>query len=82
MMTDDEVAKENAKIVFIKDAMPCEWLSYSEELYDSAELLWKQRDQGYSVECSGSSRTPYFKDTKFDKELQSLSISRTYCVFR
>jgi len=40
-LSDNEIAKNNRKTEFVRDAMPDNWLSYAEELEEAAaEVIW------------------------------------------
>lgn len=42
--TDEQTEELNQKQLFVRDAMPTEWLQYAEELGDAAECLWVRTD--------------------------------------
>ncbi len=47
---DEEDKKKNEILLFVRDAMPGAWRSCASELYNSAELLWNDKDNGLRVE--------------------------------
>ncbi len=58
--TDEDLDKFNQLQVFVRDALPCEWLTYSEELHDAADALWRDSVNAISLnmetEVDGSAR--------------------------
>ncbi len=46
-MTD--MKSQNRQAVWTRDAMPGEWLEYADELWDAAEVLWKEPANGIRV---------------------------------
>lgn len=42
---EDSVATTNRRTLFIRDALPSEWLLYSQELADVAEVIWRGGEQ-------------------------------------
>jgi hypothetical protein len=53
-LTDPEIEELNARTIFVRDAMPAEWLNYAEELLESAEILWTQQEKGLRAEAIGT----------------------------
>lgn len=47
--TDEGIAKLNQLRIFARDALPCEWLIYAEELHDAAAALWNDSGNTMSV---------------------------------
>lgn len=47
--TDKQLEELNQKQLFVRDALPSLWLSYSEELEEAAEALWADRDNGLEL---------------------------------
>jgi hypothetical protein len=45
-LSDEQLEELYDKIVFVRDAMPGEWLDHSDELRDAAELLWHDKSNG------------------------------------
>jgi hypothetical protein len=58
--TDDQLEEFNQKNEFVRDASPSEWLSYSEDLRDAAEVLWADSENGMLLDVhttvNGTSR--------------------------
>lgn len=52
-MTDQELADFNSKQIFVRDAMPSEWLGYSEELAEAAEVLWTGAAESMRIGLDG-----------------------------
>lgn len=48
--TDEHIQDLNQKQIFVRDALPCEWLSYAEELGEAAEALWLDREDCLRLE--------------------------------
>lgn len=76
-LSDEEL---NAKMVFVRDAMPDAWLNYAEELMESAEMLWVQRDEGLRFEAEGTGQAPLpgIRITQQPRKISS--ISRSYIL--
>lgn len=57
-LDDEEIEQliddHEARVIFVRDAMPDAWLDQAEELMDAAEVLWEQKDQGLRVEAVGT----------------------------
>jgi len=49
--TDDEIDDLNKRQLFVRDAMPSEWLEYAEELEQAAEILWGDSGNGMVLEA-------------------------------
>jgi len=52
-ISDLELNELNQKVIFVRDGMPCHWLSCAEELIDAAELIWKNNNGAFTIEMSG-----------------------------
>lgn len=50
--TDEQVEDFNRKQLFVRDALPVEWLEYAEELRDAAEALWADSVNAMEVEMT------------------------------
>ncbi len=48
--TDEQLDQFNQKQLFVRDAMPSEWLSYAEELAEATESLWSRSDNFMAIE--------------------------------
>lgn len=76
-LSDKELEELNQKIIFVRDGMPGEWLGYAEELMDSAELMWENKERGLRAELWGTQNPK--GDGMAVKESKKVStISRTY----
>jgi hypothetical protein len=45
-----DLAADNRRMIWVRDAMPGEWLEYADELLDAAEVLWHSPTAGLRVE--------------------------------
>ena len=52
-MKDQQIDDFNSKQIFVRDAMPDEWLGYSEELADAAEVLWNGAAESMKINITG-----------------------------
>ena len=77
-LSDEELDEINAKTIFVRDAMPGEWLDYADELMDAAEILWEKKDHGRRLYVEGFGENTDLEKTKEPKIISS--ISRTYIL--
>lgn len=78
-LSDEELEALNAKIIFVRDAMPTDWLDYAEELMGSAEILWAQKDEGLRLEVEGAGQASQ-RDIRITQQRKISSISRSYIL--
>jgi hypothetical protein len=79
-LSDEELEELNAKVIFVRDAMPGDWLDYADELMESAELLWTQKDAGLRVEIEGAGQASQPSITMTQQPRRVSSISRSYIL--
>jgi hypothetical protein len=77
---DDESKEENDRTVFVRDAMPGEWREYANELRDSAELLWHDRNNGLRTEYSEYVEVENGELRKRTETKKVYSVSRPYVL--
>lgn len=79
-LSDEELRELNARIIFVRDAMPAAWLDYAEDLRESAELLWMYREEGLRLEMEGEEQASSqgIRATQHPRKISS--ISRSYIL--
>ena len=79
-LNGEELEKLNAKTIFVRDAMPDAWLNYADELMESAELLWAQKDEGLRLEAESAEQESQTGITITPQPRKISSISRAYIL--
>jgi hypothetical protein len=79
-LSSEELKELNAKVVFVRDAMPGAWLAYAEELMESAELIWREKDEGLRLEAEGARNGPQPGIRLTQRPRRISSISRPYIL--
>ncbi|MHB8581443.1 MAG: hypothetical protein ACYDA4_16485 [Ignavibacteriaceae bacterium] len=73
-MIDDRTIEESNRIqIFVRDAMPDNWLAYADELKDSAEILWAENSNRLRLEIIQNSKS-------IIENKNTPSISRSYLL--
>ena len=72
-MNDIDVEKMNHIQLFVRDAMPSNWLEYADELKNSAEILWENNFNSFRLQIVQDSKKIITND-------KISSISRPYLL--